>query len=443
MEGCFGERMVFWAIAYLFLAALALGRSALLALQTWEHRRYARSCMRGLRRHRPSGRAAVFAPCKGIDVELEGNLRALLRQDYEDFEVTFAVESGDDPACAVIRRVMAEHPWVATRLVVAGRALASGQKVHNLRSATAWLSSEIEYLAFVDSDARPRPEWLRLLVTRLGRRGTAAVTGYRWFIPIRDSAANHLLYSVNCDVMSLLGRSSHHLIWGGSWGIRRNVFDTIGLRPAWEGTLSDDLVASRQLRRARLPVRFEPACVVASPMDYSLRETISFLRRQYLMGRFYLQDWWLLAFTAAAVINLAWLGTLGALGWALAVRSPLALVPGAVGLVLYLLSVGRGWLRQDLTRTYFPDRQEAFRQARLYDIWAGPLAGMLNWLGVLGSLFGRHITWRGVRYRVFPGGQIRVVRHEGQPRAPQTAEQPADTLPGLPWRRLAPYRKAG
>ena len=74
---------------------------------------------------------------------------------------------------------------------------------------------------------------------------------------------------MNCDVMSLLCRSSHYLIWGGSWAIRREVFDAIGLRNAWKGTLSDDLVASRLMRQAGLGVRFEPASVVASPLDVS------------------------------------------------------------------------------------------------------------------------------------------------------------------------------
>jgi len=54
--------------------------------------------------------------------------------------------------------------------------------------------------------------------------------------------ANALVYSMNCDVLSLLTRSSHHLIWGGSWAIRREVFETLHLRDAWKGTISDDLV---------------------------------------------------------------------------------------------------------------------------------------------------------------------------------------------------------
>jgi cellulose synthase/poly-beta-1,6-N-acetylglucosamine synthase-like glycosyltransferase len=452
MDGGFGNSMDSpWLIAYLVLLGLAVAQSVLLVLQTWEHRRYARSCMRRLDRHRPTGRAAVFAPCKGWDIDLEENLRALLRQDYHDYEVTFLVESVDDPAVEVIRRAMADHRRVAARLVIAGQATACGQKVHNLRSGTAGLSPQIEYLAFLDSDARPRPEWLRLLIARLCEANTGAVTGYRWFVPVRDSLANHLLYSMNCDIMSLLGRSSHYLVWGGSWGIRRAVFESIDLRSRWAGTLSDDLAAARQLRRARLRVRFEPGCVVASPLDYSLSEMFCFVRRQYLMARFYVVDWWAFALAASTVTSLAWLGSLAVLGWSLVHGTPPAWIPACGAAVLYLLGVSRGSLRQDLVGTYFPDRQEELRRAGRFDVWASPLARLAHWLGILGSLLGQHMTWRGISYRVLPGGQARVAGRDGR-----LARGPADGCvaalpardeehrqePETATRKLVPYRKA-
>jgi len=224
MDGSGGGNMESsWVIGYLVLAALAIVQSLLLTLQTWEHRRYARGRTSKPDRHQPTGRAVVFAPCKGLDIDLEENLRALLRQDYHDYEVTFVTQSEEDPACRVIRRVMAEHPGVVTRLLIAGRAAESGQKVHNLRTATAGVGPPVEYLAFVDSDARPGPEWLRLLIARLYRPGLGAVTGYRWFVPTRPSLANHLLYSLNCNVMSLFSRNNHCLLWGGSWAVGGSV----------------------------------------------------------------------------------------------------------------------------------------------------------------------------------------------------------------------------
>ncbi len=420
----------YWLTAYLISAGLVIVWSLLLALQTWEHRRYVRSCIGDIHRHQPAGRVALFAPCKGLDLEFETNLRALLEQDYVDYEVTFVVESADDPACPAIRRAMAEHSWVSARVVVAGRAAESGQKVHNLRVATKYISRRVEYLAFVDSDARPRPEWLRMMVARLNEPGWGAVTGYRWFTPEKATMANALVYSMNCDVISLLTRSSHYLIWGGSWAIRREVFDAVGLREQWKGTLSDDLVASRVMRRNRLAVRFEPASVVASPLDESPRKSLAFIRRQYLIARLYTFHWWLLSLLSSTFTNLIWLGNLGVLARSLASGSPPPWIPLAVTAALYAITVYRGALRQSLVKTYFPHWEKASRRIRRFDIWANPLVELVHWIGVASASLGRWIVWRGIRYLVLPGGKVKkIIRADGD--SQQQTEQP----------RL--YRKAG
>jgi ceramide glucosyltransferase len=409
-----GKRMeAFWFTAYLILAGLALIESLLLALQTWEHRRYVRSCMRGLNLHQPTGRVALFAPCKGLDLGLEANLRALMRQDYDNYEVTFIVENTDDPAYAAVRRTMAEHPWVPARVVVAGQATDSGQKVHNLRVATQHISRRVQFLAFVDSDARPRPEWLRAMVSHLDQSKWGAVTGYRWFTPARPTVANALVYSMNCDVMALLTQSSHYLIWGGSWAIRREVFEALGLREAWKGTLSDDLVASRLMRQSRLPVRFEPACVVASPLDESLGRALSFIRRQYLVARLYTFDWWLFSFLSATFSNLIWFGNLAVLAWSLLSGFPPLWVPIAISAVLYSITVYRGALRQDLVKTYFPHWEKASRRIRAFDVWANPLVELAHWVGVTSAAVGRYVTWRGIRYYVAADGKVPQVVREG------------------------------
>ena len=150
-------------ITYLVLAGVAVVQAVLLALQTWEHRRYARSCMRNRDSHRPLGRAMILAPCKGAEFALEENLRACCGQDYGLRNHVHCRGCrrpglpGDSPGMADVRPTPA-------RLLVAGLAAGGGQKVHNLRIATAALPPEIRYLVFVDSDAQPRPDWLRSLL---------------------------------------------------------------------------------------------------------------------------------------------------------------------------------------------------------------------------------------------------------------------------------------
>jgi ceramide glucosyltransferase len=276
------------------------------------------------------------------------------------------------------------------------------------------VSRQVKYMAFVDSDARPRPEWLRAMVARLDDPGIGAVTGYRWFTPDRPTMANALVYSMNCDVISLLTRSSHCLIWGGSWAIRRDVFEAIGMRRAWKGTLSDDLVASRLMRQSGLEVRFEPACVVASSLDQSLPHAMSFIRRQYLIARLYTFDWWFFSLLAATLTNLIWLGNLGVFAYSLITGAPSPWIPIAVSASLYAVTVYRGSLRQGLVKTYFPEWNKSSRRIQGFDIWLNPIVELAHWIGVASAAVGHHILWRGIGYQVLPGGHVQEIIREGE-----------------------------
>ena len=408
---------------YCLFAFLALVQAALAGLQTWEHRRFARSRLKSLQDCRPRGKAMLFAPCKGIDLDLRQNLQRLYDQDYEEYEITFIVQSRSDPARELVEKVMAENRHIRSHLVIAGKADASGsgknsgQKVHNLRVATENLAADIDYLVFVDSDAQPRREWLRALVGRLGTRrrtGMGAATGYRWMVPQRATLANYLLYSINCGVTSLLGSRSCYPVWGGSWALRRETFESIGLHGRWEGTLSDDLVASQVLKEQNHPVQYEPACLVASPVDNNLYDTFSFLRRQYLITRFYVPGWWTLGMATITVANLIWPASFAAIAFGLWSGSSLFAsawlwLPAAVLTIFYAMGIYRGWLRQSLVGLYFPHLREQLRGARLFDIWAGPLAALAHWAALIAASCGRTITWRNITYRLYRGGRVETV----------------------------------
>ncbi len=319
-----------WLIGYLLLAGAAIVQAMLVAINVYEHRRRALVRLKKISCYAPSGRVLVLSPCKGHDADLRENLQALLTQDYPDYEVAFIVEDAADPACPVIRRAMAACPQTPARLLVAGQARGCGQKVHNLRRATAEFSPEIRHLAFFDSDSRPKPYFVRAAIYKHYVPQIGATTGYRWLIPQRPTLSNHLVCAINCNVMAVLGRDSHHMVWGGSWAIRRETFERLKIHAAWEGKLSDDLVASNQLHAARLEVRFDPACVLTSPVDFDWAGMFEFVRRQYRITRHYAFRWWLVALAAATVGNLAWLATLGLLVTSLFTARSFAWLPATV-----------------------------------------------------------------------------------------------------------------
>jgi hypothetical protein len=394
-----------WFIIYLVVAGLAVIQAGLFTFQAFENRRFARARCRRQETKPATGHAVLVAPCKGDDTELRQNLSYLLAQDYADYEVRFVVESDRDPALAVIHQVLGERPQRRASICIAGKAEHSGQKVHNLLAATANLPLETRFLAFVDSDARPSPQWLRCLISRFEDGRPKVVSGYRWFVPARTSLANLLLANINANVAGLLGPGEHHFVWGGSWAIERQTFDHIRLREAWQGTLSDDLVATRVLRKKRIPIEFEPRCLVPSPLDVDFGQLFEFLRRQYLIGRFYATRWWLgaLAITLLAVGTL-WASPLVAL-IAGARRLPLAWAPAVVFVTLYASHAFRAWLRQDMARHALTAFCGQLTASRRFDLCAAPLAGLVNTVGLLSSLVGNTISWRGIRYRIFRGGR--------------------------------------
>ena len=403
-----------WFNAYLFVAALTAGQLALVLLNLWEDRRFAISRLRRPPLATPPRRVALFVPCKGLEEELENNLLPLFEQDHPNYSLTLVVESADDPACGPIRQLIARRPKIAAKLLVAGRSNEEGQKVHNLREATANLPVDVEILAFVDSDARPRTDWLRQIVERLENEEVGAVTGYRWFVPLRASLANRVAYSINSAVAAGLGPGGHHLVWGGSWAIRRETFDSLKFRDRWRGTLSDDLVATRVLHQAGLRVEFQPACMLASPLDNGWRQTWGFLRRQYVIARFYTPGWWLLAFVGACLPLAAFWGGLALFvaGWA--AGASWILTPAAICAALYASTVLRGRLRCELAKLYLPEHQSQLKRAFRFDLWTGPLVLVANWLVMFSSLFGNRLKWRGIEYRILRRGQVRIIgRHDG------------------------------
>jgi ceramide glucosyltransferase len=431
-------------IVWLVLAAGALAQALLLTLQTYEHRRFARSRLRNARTTPMNMRVRLLAPCKGVDLGLAENLRPLLEQDYPNYEVVFLVESADDPACDTIRRLMTDRGRVPVRLLVAGKATTTGQKVHNLLAGTAELPRDVEILAFVDSDARPHPAWLRMLVQRLDDGKAAAATGYRWFVPSRPSLATYVQYAINACAAVMYRADSRGLVWGGSWAIRRDRFEECGLRAAWLGTLSDDLVASRVLRAAKMRVEFEPACMLPSPLELSLPQMLEFLRRQYVIGKSYALRTWCIGFTAIVATAGAFWGSLLAAIYGASTHAAWTWMPALFCIAWYAVNVARGYLRRATAQTYFGDRFSALRGATLFDAWCVPLVALVNAAMMLASAAGTQITWRGNTYRIYQGGRIRLQEQPPKLELPHgvridQAQQVLDMFPAQPRQQLKKF----
>ncbi|HEY3244294.1 MAG TPA: glycosyltransferase family 2 protein, partial [Phycisphaerae bacterium] len=238
----------------------------------------------------PLEQATVIMPCKGAEATLARTVAALLAQEHSDYELLFVVESADDPACAIIRSAGVAPAGArdagapVARLVVAGVSPERSRKVHNLLAGVAAARPESTVLIFMDSDAVPGPLHLARLTTRLHKPHIGATTGYRWYIP-----SGGLVPAVCCiwnaAALTLLGSHRHNFCWGGSTAIRREVFERVGVRAAWQCALSDDYQLTRCVREAGLGIRFVPGCVVSTAAPSRWRDFLGFAHRQFVITR--------------------------------------------------------------------------------------------------------------------------------------------------------------
>src|SRR6266403_4558826 len=74
---------------------------------------------------------SVIAPSRGLDEGLSENIAALFHQNYHSYEILFVCDRPDDPSVKVIEKLKAANDSrVPARLIIAGAATDSGQKVH-------------------------------------------------------------------------------------------------------------------------------------------------------------------------------------------------------------------------------------------------------------------------------------------------------------------------
>jgi len=374
-----------WAVAALAAWNFAVG---LLSLRSaLGYREYARRAARARVVGESSETPAVglIVPCCGAEAGLDENLGALLAQDYPSFSARFVVESAADEAVPAIERALARHPERG-ELVVAGPARGRSQKVQNLLAALENPPSA-EVLVFADSDGRPEPDWLKLLVAPLERAEVGVASSYRFYLPEPASFATLLRSAWNAAVLTVLGDHDHNFAWGGAMAIRRDVFERIGVAEAWEGALSDDLVMTHAVRRAGLRVEFVPSCIVGSRGDIGLVELLSWCARQIAITRVY----WPALFAIAAATHLVYGAFLA-----------LAILEGAFALLGIVLLPGLigGGLRAKAIAELAPQWRETISR----HLWAYfllvPAAGIVTLLGVLRALWSRRIEWRGKVYEM-------------------------------------------
>ena len=191
-----------WVVAALGLAALAI-QLALVGCTLYFVALRRRTSVLGLW----SGDAklpsvALLKPLKGLEENLEVNLRSFFEQDYRGrLELIFASTDPYDPAVFVARRVAREYAECRVKFVRANESLTTNPKVAGLSAALA--ATHADYVLQSDANVWAPPGFVGAAVADALRLNAALVSAPILAVGERSLAAG---FADQVDMVTLHGK---------------------------------------------------------------------------------------------------------------------------------------------------------------------------------------------------------------------------------------------
>jgi ceramide glucosyltransferase len=343
----------------------------------------------------PRPPVTILKPLCGAEPGLHANLRSFCLQNYPQFEILYGVRDAADPACAVVRRLMAEFPSLPVRLVVDPNLHGSNRKVSNLLNMLPHAKHEL--LVMSDSDAFVRDDYLAAVAAPLNDDGVGLVTCLYRAIPTGGIWSRLGAMYVNEWYMPLVMLSwlfgYRGYVSGQTLCMRHSTLRAIGGLEALADQLAEDHRLGQLVRGLNLRVELSPYVIDGEHHEADLRSvarhefrwmrTIRALAPRSFLGIF-------LTFS----LPLAFLGI--ALTAEATTASPVAwgLFAGGVAARIAL---------------HFVHRIKGSRSV-LSDLWLLPLCDMLILWVWLRSLFTSRIAWRDDEFDVDADGVMHPLR---------------------------------
>ncbi len=396
-----------WAgiILAVIAAVGVLSSSVFLALALIGARKFHRDAQAQAREFEAPGESelpfvSLMKPLHGMEPQLEENIESFFTQDYPQYEILFAVDTEEDAAIAVARRVMARHPERPARIIVNGNPPWPNPPAYSFSRMVEVAKSNL--LVTSDSDVVVERNYLREVVPPLLREKTGMLTCvYRG---LNRGGFWSLMDAIGMSVEMTAGVVIANWMEGMKFGlgptivVRRDALDAIGGYRRVGEYFSNDFVIGNFIEAAGFHIELSRHVIthVVPPMSFKKMwqrqvRWAAGTRRSRPMGHLgtglvFAVPYGLMALAAAWMLGHPAWGAV-ALAWTLANR------------MIEAELVGWGVVRDRVCLT----------QPWLYAV--RDLLGFIVWCA---SYMPGRITWRAGLFELMDDGRVRMRDHQGR-----------------------------
>lgn len=332
---------------------------------------------------------SILKPLRGSDPEQYENFASFCRLDYPTYELLFGALEPADPGLETARRLQSDFPGRDIRIVAGHDNFGLNRKVCNLEGLHA--GARYKMVVLCDSDMRVEPNYLRRVVAPFADPKVGLVTclyrGHR----ARNLPSILEALGIGADFAPSVLLTNR--LWGMGFAlgstiaIRSEALESIGGFRPLANEIADDYLLGSRTKAAGWGVALS---------DYVVDD---------VLGREPFGEMWTRrlrwAKTVRAMQPAGWAGSFVTHGTALAILflaasrfAPLGWAALAATLIV------RGLTATLIARRCTHDENLPRRLALL------PVSDLVSFGLWAASFFGRHVVWRGERFRLERGGRL-------------------------------------
>ncbi|MBW4557356.1 MAG: glycosyltransferase family 2 protein [Trichormus sp. ATA11-4-KO1] len=359
-------------------------------------------------------KTAVILCLRGADPFLPDCLKALLNQNYPQYDLKLVIDRMEDPAWSIATDTIEEQGTTNVqisplRIIRKNCSL----KCSSLIQAVTELDDSYQVVALVDADTIVHANWLQELVSPLAEPQVGATTGNRWYAPTGDYWGTLVRYIWN--VSAVVQMYIYEIPWGGTLAVKTEVLYQTGLLDKWGKAFCEDTMMRSILNKHNMQVRFVPSLMMLNQEECDLPGLRYWMQRQLLFCRLYYPNWLavigntILTILFPMLLSVLFVAALFTGQWYAAALSFSCYSSYVVALLLIVLFLEQG---VQLVICSHSQPNTHFSIATIVKMLIGiPLTQWVYGLAMLSSLWMQKVKWRGITYRFKGPWRIRLVQY--------------------------------